>query len=360
MGSMGKAQGADTAGRRVRVYAVLAILLALFSGCARPDAEADFHFDGDGAFRFVEEFIMPAGEPRYRVPNTTSHDEAGVWLFQAMQMEGWDVRWQNFTGAEYAVMDKGQVSSYYTSPGACSDAERVRLATLRFSNLVATFPGPEDPERAFYMGAHWDSKKAATQDPDPESQQEPVLGANDGASGVGVLLQFMRHVSQGDLSFPFTVGVVFFDGEDGFEDCHPLAGSIAFVASVEAGEADVDRFLLLDMVGDPEARFVHEMHSAGSDPDLLALIESKAPEAGLEENFPGTERQVYDDHIPFIDAGIPAVDLIDFGRSPGGFPPYWHTTRDTLDKLDAGMLGRVGQLIVATMQDQEFVDSWPA
>jgi Zn-dependent M28 family amino/carboxypeptidase len=351
---------------RLAAAAVLALLLA---GCGSggPDGPAPSpspspssptatsapppSVDGQAVYDWVKGVVTkPDGSPHFRVPGTPDHAEAARWLAEQMQVPGWTVSWQNFTGQDYAALDKGESEPYYESATYCSEADRARLAGLSFSNLVATLPGAGD--RTFVLGAHWDSKAEANRDADPALRSQPVLGANDGASGVGVLLQLLWELSGKEL--PYTVQVVLFDGEDGFEDCHPLAGSLWFVDQAAAGE--VDRMLLLDMVGDPAARFIREGHSEDCDPALVDLLHAKAARHGLQENFPGTRATVQDDHVAFTQAGIPAVDLIDFGR---GFPPYWHTTKDTMENLDAAMLGSVASLVLDVMRDPGFSEPWP-
>ncbi|MHB1262081.1 MAG: M28 family peptidase [Thermoplasmatota archaeon] len=345
----------------MRLVAALVLLAVLVAGCgsgpgAAPTSSSTSSsgpapFDGQAALAFTADLVTAAdGSPAFRVPGTPAHREAAERLRESMRHDGWTFAWQNFTGAEYAALEKGEVRGYADSPAYCNAADEERLAGLGFSNLVATRPGPGD--RTFVLGAHWESKAQATQDPDPAKKSEPVLGANDGAAGVGILVQLMRELDGVEL--PYTVQVVFFDGEDGFEDCHPLAGSLWFVDQLEPGE--VDRMLLLDMVGDPDARFIRESHSEHCDPALVDLLHAKAAAHGLAENFPGSQSTIQDDHVPFTQAHIPAVDLIDFGR---GFPPYWHTTHDTLENLDAGMMGRVGGLVVDVMRDQGFSEPWP-
>ncbi|HJQ94040.1 MAG TPA: M28 family peptidase, partial [Candidatus Thermoplasmatota archaeon] len=324
----------------------------------------------EAAYGYAEVLVTAAdGSPAFRVPGTPAHVEAAHRLHAAMQVSGWTVAWQNLTGEDYDALDKGEASVYTESAAYCSQEDRERLAGLAFMNLVATRPAPEATERTFILGAHWDSKAEASEDPDPGKRSQPVLGANDGASGVGVLLQMMRELEGVDL--PYNVQVVFFDGEDGFEDCHPLAGSLWFVHRLGQQDAEAGaesgagggpdgeaqrRMLLLDMVGDPDARFIREAHSVRCDAALVDLLHANAAGHGLAENFPGRSASIQDDHVPFTQAGIPAVDLIDYGR---GFPPYWHTTEDTLDKLDAGMLGRVGALVTDVMQDDSFAEEWP-
>lgn len=349
---------------RVRRVVLLLVVALLLAGCSRP-ATPDPPlpaFDGTAAHAFVAGLVThDNGTARFRVPGTAAHGEAAAWLAGALQTAGWSVQWQNFTGADYVGAETGS-AGFYRDPknGYCSSEEESRLAGLAFHNLVATHTAEPDTSRTLYLGAHWESKRFASSDPDAARRSEPVLGANDGASGVGVLLALQRYLAANDVQLPFNVVVVLFDGEDGFEDCHPLAGSTHFVNQLPPGPDSLlspRRMLLLDMVGDPAARFIRERQSERCDPTLVGLLHELAPAVGLAANFPNVTRTVSDDHVPFLEAGIPAVDLIDFGR---GFPPYWHTTQDTLDKVDAAMLGRVGDLLVATLTDDRFVDDWPA
>ena len=323
-----------------------------------PDLPA---FDGPGAWNLSRDLVNgPGGAlPRPHHPGSPGHEQAKAELWRAMQVPGWTVRWQNFTGQEYQAMPKGGVAGYADPPDACPAAERAALPGLRFSNLVATWDASAGHERTLALGAHWDAKGRASMDPDQYNRSAPVPAANDGASGVGILLQLMRDAARGNHTYAYNLTVVLFDGEDGFESCHPLAGSIAFVQSLAPGE--VDRFLLLDMVGDRDARFIREAAAVRCDPGLLDLLWGKGRAHGLAANFIDLATSLHDDHQPFWEAGIPAVDLIDMGR--GGtyplFPPYWHTTQDTMDKLDPAFMGRLGQVILATLQDPALVAAWP-
>ncbi len=337
-------------GRAMRRVAFVLAAVLLLAGCGGPKSAASpTPFDGDAAFGFVAGLVQDAqGQPRFRVPGTASHDEAAAWLWDAMQVDGWSPHRQDFTGADYIAADKGRVAGYYEG-SECSAEERTRLATLTFQNLWATYDSPGS-DQLMLVGAHWESKRFANQDATADGRTQPVLGANDGASGV----------AEEGVDLPFDLGVAFFDGEDGFEDCHPLAGSILFAQRMQPGE--VDRFLLLDMVGSPQARFVRESVSHACDGPLVDLLHKHAATARLAEHFLGRVREVSDDHLPFVEAGVPAADLIDYGRTTTayGFPPEWHTTADTLDAVDAGMLGRVGDLLLLVLQDPSFVPDWPA
>jgi Zn-dependent M28 family amino/carboxypeptidase len=183
-------------------------------------------------------------------------------------------------------------------------------------------------------------------DPDPARRSRPDPGANDGASGVGVLLQLMRHLDAlPDLAV--SVGLLFVDGEDGFFDCYPDAGSLYFAQNLDDAVA---AFVLLDMVGDPGALYPRESNSHRSAPALQDLLwqHGQALDAA---HFINRTTTIEDDHLAFIQQGIPSVDLIDAGRPGSVFPPQWDTTNDTVDKLDAAMLGLVGDVLLQTLAD---------
>jgi Zn-dependent M28 family amino/carboxypeptidase len=352
--------------RRGVQLALALALVVLLAGCKQPPTGGPSSsstgpappvaVDGQAVYDWVAGVVTkPDGSPHFRVPGTADHEEAALWLAEQMEVPGWTVEWQNFTGSDYMGLQKGGVASYYNDERYCSADERVRLAGLHFSNLVATRQAGSD--RGLILGAHWESKREATNDPVAANRTQPVLGANDGASGVGVLLQLLWELK--DVDPGFNVQVVLFDGEDGFEDCHPLAGSLWYVHQLSPGPDSLKsprRMLLLDMVGDPDARFIRESHSVRCDPGLVDLLESKAADHGLADNFPGSGASIQDDHLPFIESTIPAVDLIDFGR---GFPPQWHTTQDTMDKLSPTMLGNVASLVLDAVLDPQFSATWP-
>jgi Zn-dependent M28 family amino/carboxypeptidase len=182
-------------------------------------------------------------------------------------------------------------------------------------------------------------------DPDADKRHLPDPGANDGASGVGLLVQLMRQVPN-DL--PVSVGILLVDGEDGFYSCYPDAGSLYFA---QHPLSPVGCFVLLDMVGDPGAIYPRETNSAASAPGLLDLVWGHGQSTPYgREHFVNRSADISDDHLAFIQAGVPSIDIVDAGR-PSTFPPQWDTTFDTVDKLDARMLGLVGDTLLATLRD---------
>lgn len=197
------------------------------------------------------------------------------------------------------------------------------------------------------LGAHFDSRMLADHDPDPARRNLPVPGANDGASGVAVLLELARNLpglaqqppAGAILRYP-QVWIVFFDAEDngGIADWEWIMGSRAFVAGLsEYPEAAV----IVDMVGDADLNIYFEQNS---DPLLMQEIWRAAGRLGYRDYFiPVPMHSMLDDHTSFLNAGIRAVDIIDYDYT------YWHTTADTPDKVSPQSLKIVGDTLLAWM-----------
>jgi glutaminyl-peptide cyclotransferase len=220
-------------------------------------------------------------------------------------------------------------------------AEDVRVQRP-WRNVLATIPG--EGGGVIVVGAHHDTKD----DVGPGFE-----GANDGASGVAVVLELARVLAaQAPLEGP-AIQLVLFDAEEARGDRDfaedGTRGSRQFVdyasAGGEQGAAELDEIeamVLFDLVGDCDLQIPRE---ANSDAGLYAEFEAAAEEAdGTVAPFGGEAPGVLDDHIPFAEAGIPAVDLIDFTYGPGSTPgAYWHTLEDTLDKVCPESLDAVGE-----------------
>ncbi len=189
------------------------------------------------------------------------------------------------------------------------------------------------------LGAHYDSRGIADQDPGP-GPHPPVPGANDGASGVAVLLELARTLPANTVP----ISLVFIDNEDngGINGQDWIMGSRAFVASLTYRPRAV---IILDMIGDTDLNIYEEKNS---DPTLVAEIWKQAAELGYQQQFiPIPKWSMEDDHTPFLEAGIPAVDIIDFDY------PYWHTSQDTSDKVSAKSLQIVGDVVRAWLIAQK-------
>jgi Zn-dependent M28 family amino/carboxypeptidase len=213
-----------------------------------------------------------------------------------------------------------------------------------YRNVVGRIPGAEPG--AVVVGAHYDTKDIPG-----------FVGANDGASGVAVVLELARTLPP-RLDGP-SIDLVLFDGEEAPGEVSFQRGgdrgSGQFVRYAEAGGregspdlASIRAMVLLDMVGDCDLRIPRE---ANSEPDLYAAFADAADaRTGSEAPFEGEAAGVLDDHTPFIQAGIPAVDLIDFDYGPGPSPgAWWHTQQDDLAHVCASSLGAVGAPALAAL-----------
>jgi len=225
--------------------------------------------------------------------------------------------------------------------------------TYALANILAVLR-PHAPPR-FVLATHFDTRPWADEDPDPAFHEQPVPGANDGTSGLAVVLELAGAL---DRHLPRDVGfaVVLFDGEElgrpGQRDAY-CAGSRRFAASAARNDersAVVDAILrhasfgiVFDMVGDADLRIAIETHSADAHPDLVDDLWSTA-EARRNTAFvraPG--RTILDDHVFLTQAGIPSVLLIDFDYAP------WHTHGDTLDRVAPESLAQVQDVVFHTL-----------
>jgi hypothetical protein len=193
--------------------------------------------------------------------------------------------------------------------------------------------------------AHWDTRPTADQDYSPAAQQKPILGANDGASGVAVLLELMRAFKE---QLPKDVGVQYLltDGEDlGPELDEMFLGARAYARNIPTPRPDYG--ILLDMIGDKDLRVPMEPQSLRYARPIVRALYDHAKTIGLEKTFPSVEGPIIeDDHIPLNQAGLKTIDLIDFDY------PAWHTQADTVDKCSAESLGKVGKLLESFLRKQ--------
>ncbi len=209
---------------------------------------------------------------------------------------------------------------------------------LSMSNIVAKFPGARP--QVVIIGGHYDTKRF---------QDFRFVGANDGGSSAALLLELARVLSarQNDLTY----WLVFFDGEESvpreWSDADSLYGSRHFVQNLTArGELGrVQAMILVDMVGDAKLDIRMEDNST---PWLADLVFATARRLGYDRYFPpGRLTPVEDDHMPFVNAGVSAVDVIDFDYGPDN--RYWHAAGDTVEHCSPLSLTIVGRVVVATL-----------
>jgi len=187
------------------------------------------------------------------------------------------------------------------------------------------------------IASHYDSRSSADQDPNPQNRDQPVLGANDGASSVAILLELARVLP---VKLNKQIWLVFFDNEDN-GDSSGIDWDLGSEYFVSKLNGKPDSVVVLDMVGDKDLDIYMERNSNS---DLNTEIWDVAKELGYSQFIPTYKYALIDDHLPFIRAGIRAVDVIDFDY------PYWHTTSDTLNKVSPESLKVVGDTILKWLE----------
>ncbi len=211
--------------------------------------------------------------------------------------------------------------------------------------VVSAGPRNGEPGSRLWLGAHFDTRPVSDLDQDPAKREQPLVGANDGASGVAVLLHLMELLT--DHAPTMGVDLIFFDGED--SGVGGALGSFCIGSQKLAGTLGefgnpldptiCQGLIVLDMIGDRDLFIPMEGYSLRYAPDFTRKVFTRAMELGLPAFSMSPGRAIYDDHVPFLQYGIPAVDLIDFD-----YPP-WHTTKDTPEACSAASLQQVGTLV---------------
>lgn len=212
--------------------------------------------------------------------------------------------------------------------------------TLQLNNIIAEFGAPSG--ETLLLAAHWDTRPIADHDPKPENRDKPILGANDGASGVAVLLEIARVLK---LKPPSRrIIIVLFDGEDYGKSVDDMfIGSRFFARNL--GKWRPDYGILLDMVGDKDLGIPIERYSWNANREFAELIWRRAADLGLAPFQQRVGAAIMDDHVPLIRVGIPMVNIIDFTY------PYWHTLEDTVDKCSPKSLEVVATLVISIIYD---------
>ncbi len=294
-----------------RLMMALGILLimGLSMGC-KGSQDVDL-FSGERALDHVRAQVALGPRP----PGSQAAAQLRAWLRGQLEPLGFQVQEQPFEA-------------------------RTPLGRIPMVNVVATLPGQRTA--TLVLGAHYDTKLF---------KDFEFVGANDGASGVAALLELARVLRLRPLRH--TLKLAFFDGEEALVEWGPddsLYGSTHLADSwVDSGEARrITAVFVLDMVGDRDLRVSDELNSH---PQLRDLLREEAARLGHGRVFSGPSTGVDDDHVPFLTAGIPAVDVIGFVLGGDGvYPAYWHTAGDTPDKVGASSLQAVGRTVEACLR----------
>jgi len=278
-------------------------------------------FNGDSAWAFAQHQCSFGP----RVPGTAAHSQCATWLVQTLQ-----------ASCDTAMVQTGVMTGRGAKPQA-------------IKNIIGVI-NPDAKQRLLLL-AHWDTRPWADNDPDPAKHSQPVMGANDGASGVAVLLQLARELKAAGTTLG--VDIVLVDAEDMGD--HDNEDSWALGAQMWAKEPHVKGYqplfgILLDMVGAPDATFTREYYSMQYASGFVDEVWRHAAGSHFSSAQGGA---VTDDHVFVNRAGIPCIDIIDLRNSDTGFFPGWHTTSDTMDGIAASTLGEVGQTLLNVIKDLE-------
>ena len=280
------------------------LLCIVISGCRAGESYPDFN----AARAYQDVRTQLSFGPR--IPGTIAHEETAAWIQDSLNNSAWSVETQSF--------------SYHGTT----------IINIIASNQCALESPP------IILGAHYDTRPLADQDlarPDL-----PVPGANDGASGVAVLLEIARVMP---VCPP--IQLAFFDAEDsgGIAGWDWIVGSTYFADHLDTTPVAV---IIVDMVGDRDLSLPLERNSS---PDLQASIWAAAERGGYSAFETTRGYAMIDDHTPFLQRGIPAVDIIDFDY------PAWHTVTDTLDQISANSLEQVGQVLVNWLYERNSMNT---
>ncbi|MBI4752113.1 MAG: M28 family peptidase [Acidobacteria bacterium] len=240
---------------------------------------------------------------------------------------------------DYLVEQLKKVGLKVTLDSFKTGTPLIRMPSVEMHNVIGELPGERDD--VIILASHYDTKYF---------ENFRFVGANDGASSTGVLLELARvlaALSPADRKIPQTLWFVFFDGEEAFASwsgTDHTYGSRHLVTKLKADGklSKVKGLILLDMVGDKDLVIPREMQSS---PWMADAIVVSAQQLGYGAHFSRATHYIDDDHLPFLQAGIPAIDLIDFEYG-GPDNPYWHTEEDTLDKISPKSLKIVGDTVL--------------
>jgi hypothetical protein len=289
-------------------------------------------FNADSAYAFIQKQV----DFGPRVPGTPGHATTKDWMIAKLESYGWSVQQQDFQAKTYDGL------------------------TWDLTNIIASY-NPTATKRIL-LAAHWDTRRIA--DKDTDRLQEPIDGANDGGSGVGVLIEIARTIAAQELKPEVGIDIILFDGEDDGEPentktpnnaqqfwwCH---GSQYWSKNKHIPNYTAYYGILVDLVGAKNAKFYREGYSRQYAAGILSKVWQNAAELGHSDFFIQKDApEILDDHA-FINewGGIPTIDIIEF--SPDyGFGHYHHTHQDNMEIIDPRSLKAVGETVLFTVYQE--------
>lgn len=291
-------------------------------------------FNADSAYQYVAEQV--AFGPR--VPNTAAHKKAASWIINELKSSGLDVVEQDFKATTYDDI------------------------ILNSKNIIASY-NPTATKRIL-LAAHWDSRPFA--DKDDERKRDAIDGANDGGSGVAVLLEIARTIANAEVKPTVGIDFIFFDAEDwgtpedyagtsNLDYSGYCLGSTYWSKNLHKPNYSAYFGILLDMVGAKGATFRQEGYSVQIAPSVVKNVWSTASQLGFSQYFVNEKMEggITDDHVPVIqNAKIPMIDIIDLKRTENTFFAGHHTHDDNLDGIDKNTLKAVGQTVLQVLYQE--------
>lgn len=288
-------------------------------------------FDADSAYKYVK--AQTDFGPR--VPGSDAHRRCGQMLAEELSR----------LGADTVMTQQATVTAF--------DGTRLPIA-----NVIGRY-NPESQMRVL-LAAHWDSRPWADCETDADARMKPIDGANDGASGVGVLLEVARQMGIKKLPEGLGVDILLVDAEDygvpmwqGKDDEESWClGTQYFINHMPYRSTSLPVYgIVLDMVGGRDAKFHREYFSQRLAPAVMNRVWGEAASAGESARFINeVGSAITDDHLYLNQAGIPTIDIIENKNElTGSFNPTWHTLDDTIDNIDPRTLGAVGQVVINTI-----------
>lgn len=287
-------------------------------------------FNADSAYLFVKQQV----DFGPRVPNTDAHTKCAKYLENKLKSYNLNV-----------IVQQGKVTTFNNK-------------TLNIKNIVGEYN--PDAEKRILLFSHWDSRPFADQD--TKDRTKPILGANDGASGVGILLEIARQLS---IEQPaIGVDIIFFDAEDYGQPSSGMTansseswclGSQYWAKNPHKENYKAEYGILLDMVGNANPVFTKERISMNYAPNIVEKVWKTAAEIGYgnyfvnqETYFVGTDDHKYVNEI----AGIPSIDIIHYNRQTKNFHSSWHTHNDNMNVIEKSTLAVVGETLLATIYNE--------
>jgi glutaminyl-peptide cyclotransferase len=293
---------------RVLFCAALCLFTVNLGAQAKRAQPLDLHVNGIQAFQYAKEFAALGPRPVY----SAGHKRAEDYLRSKFAHD--DLQIDNFTAS-------------------------TPIGLVPMENFIVRFAGTE---RCLYvLASHYDTNYPF--------RNNGYVGANDGASTTGLLIEIANH-ARGRKLIGCGLWLVFFDGEEAIVDwsnSDSTYGSRHLAArwSSEGILPRIHAFILLDMIGDKDLNILRDQNS---NPHLLDTIAAAAKNLHLQQYFFATQNEIGDDHVPFSQRGVPVADLIDFDYGPHN--SYWHTPQDTIDKISPHSLQVVGDVVLETLR----------